>query len=100
MPQTQSEWLFPGVRRLGPWLEGPPGQKPIDQVEALGTRAGVPGLTIASFRHTFASLAEGWSIGELALQRQLRHTRIRTQLAYRHPLPELLRDVAAKVRYR
>jgi len=100
IPCTKSEWLFPGAWRLGPWLEGPPGEKPLDQVELLGIRAGVPGLTISSFRHTFASLAEGWSIGELALQRQLRHTRLRTQLAYRHPLPEVLRGVAAKVSYR
>ena len=94
-----SAWLFPGVRRCGPWLEGPVGEKALDQVKALGLRAGVPGLTIASFRHTFASLAEGWGIGELALQRQLRHTRIRTQIAYRHPLPEVLRDVAAKIHF-
>jgi integrase len=99
IPRCGSAWLFPGVRRLGPWLEGPAGAKALDQVKALGLRAGVPGLTIASFRHTFASLAEGWGIGELALQRQLRHTRIRTQLAYRHPLPEALRDVATKVHF-
>ena len=99
IPRTWSEWLFPGVERKGPWLEGPPGEKPLDQVKALGLRAGVEGFTILSLRHSFASCAEGWQIGELALQRQLRHTRIRTQLAYRHPLPEVLRDVGAKVRY-
>lgn len=99
LPICGSSWVFPGVRRLGPWLEGPVGEKALDQVKDLGLRAGVPGLTLASFRHTFASLAEGWGIGELALQRQLRHTRIRTQLAYRHPLPEVLRDVAAKIHF-
>ncbi len=99
LPISGSAWLFPGVRRRGPWLEGPVGAKALDQVKALGLRAGVPGLTIASFRHTFASLAESWGIGELALQRQLRHTRIRTQLVYRHPLPEVLRDVAAKIHF-
>jgi len=100
IPRCGSTWLFPGVRRQGPWLEGPTGEKALDQVKQLGLRAGVPGLTFQSFRHTFASLSEGWGIGELALQRVLRHTRIRTQLGYRHPLPEVLRGVAGKVRYR
>jgi integrase len=99
MPLTGCEWLFPGARRQGPWLEGPPGLKAIDQVKALGQRAGVPGLTIASFRHTFASLAEGWGIGETALQRILRHTNPRTQKFYRHELPEVLREAGAKVRF-
>jgi integrase len=94
-----SEWLFPGVRRKAPWLEGPCGDKALDQVKALGLRAGVPGLTLQSFRHTFASLSEGWGIGELALQRILRHTRIRTQRAYRHELPAVLREAAAKIHF-
>jgi integrase len=99
IPLTGSEWLFPGVRRKAPWLEGPHGDKALDQVKALGLRAGVPGLTIQSFRHTFASLSEGWGIGELALQRILRHTRIRTQRAYRHELPAVLREAAAKIHF-
>jgi integrase len=99
LPRTESEWLFPGIRRKGPWLEGPPGEKPLDQVKALGLRAGVPGLTIQSFRHTFASLSESWGIGELALQRVLRHSNLRTQRGYRHELPAVLRDTAAKVHF-
>lgn len=99
MPLAQSEWLFPGVRHAGPWLEGPVGSKAIHQVEALGIRAGVEGLTIASFRHTFASLSESWGLSELELQRVLRHSNRRTQTYYRHPLPEVLRAAAEKVRY-
>jgi integrase len=99
LPQTRCEWAFPGTRRAGPWLDGAPGLKAIDEIEALGLRAGVPHLTIASFRHTFASLSESWNIGELALQRVLRHTRIRTQRSYRHELPQLLKDVAAKIHF-
>lgn len=98
-PLAGCEWLFPGVRLTGPWLDGPPGEKAIDQVKALGIRAGVAGLTIASFRHTFASLSEGWGLSELELQRVLRHTNRHTQTYYRHPLPAVLRDAAAKVKY-
>jgi len=99
LPLCGSAWLFPGVRRRGPWLEGPVEGKALDQVKALGLRAGVPGLTFQSFRHTFASLSESWGIGELALQRILRHSSLGTQRAYRHELPEVLRDVAAKVHF-
>jgi integrase len=98
-PRCGSAWLFPAVRRQTPWLEGPRGRKAADEVKALGLRAGVPGLTFQSCRHTFASLAEGWGLGELVLQRLLRHTRIRTQRCYRHPLPEVLREAAARVRF-
>jgi integrase len=38
-------WLFPGKRLLGPWTTGGPGQSPLDQIRALGERAGVPNLT-------------------------------------------------------
>jgi integrase len=99
MPLTGCDWLFPGAKRQGPWLDGPPGLKAIDQIKALGERAGVEGLTIASFRHTFASLAEGWNMSELELQRLLRHSRIRTQRAYRHELPAVLKEAGAKVHF-
>jgi integrase len=99
IPRSGCEWLFPGVTRSGPWLGGPPGDKALDQVKALGARAGVPGLTILAFRHTFATLAERWQLGELELQRQLRHTRRRTQDAYRGADLDTLRCIARKVRF-
>lgn len=83
LPRTGCEWVFPRLRLHGPWLHGGPGKRPLDQVRDLGLRAGVPGLTILAFRHTLATLAEGWGLGELELQRWLRHTRRRTQDAYR-----------------
>jgi len=99
IPLTGCAWLFPGARRHGPWLEGPPGFKAIDEIKALGLRAGVEGLTIASFRHTFASLAEGWNMSELELQRLLRHSNRRTQTHYRHELPAVLKEAGAKVHF-
>ena len=99
LPRTRSEWLIPGVWRRGPWLHGAPGYRPLDQLRELGQRAGVAGLTIASMRHTVASCAEGWGIGELMLQRLLRHTSIKTQRIYRHPLDGPLQAAAAKIAY-
>jgi integrase len=99
IPQTGGEWLFPGTRKRGAWLTGGPGVRALDQVRDLGERAGVKGLTLVSFRHTFASMAELWGLGELALQRLLRHTRLKTQLHYRHEMPAMLADAAGRIRF-
>ena len=40
LPLARCEWVFPGVRRAGPWLEGYPGYKAIDEIKALGRRRG------------------------------------------------------------
>jgi integrase len=98
-PLTGCEWLFPHRYRSGPWLHGSAGRRPIEEVRALGDRAGVPGLTLVAFRHSFATLAESWGIGELMLQRLLRHARPRTQDHYRHADLEAMRAAAGKVRF-
>lgn len=99
IPRAGSEWLFPGAWRAGPWIDGAPGYRPIDELIALGVRAGVEGLTFQSLRHSFASLSEGWGIGELMLQRLLRHSSTRTQRGYRHALPGPMQAAAALVRF-
>jgi integrase len=99
LPRTECQWAFPHKWRRGPWLHGPHGLKALDQVAALGRRAGVPGLTILSLRHSFGTLSEGWGFGGLLLQRFLRHTAIQTQQGYRHQDLDQLRCAAAKIRY-
>ena len=94
-----SPWLFPGSRRLRPWLGGLAGYRAVDQLRQLGERAGVAGLTFLSLRHTYATLAEGWGLGELELQRILRHSRASTQRHYRHVDLELIRAAGDKVRF-
>jgi integrase len=96
---TGSDWLFPHLYLSGPWLHGPRGRKALDQVRQLGERAGVAGLTILAFRHTVGTLSEGWRIGELGLQRLLRHSLRKTQRAYRHHDAAQLHGEAAKIRY-
>ena len=47
---TKCEWLFPGKKRRGPWTCGGPGVSPLDQIKALGARAGVENLCQKSGR--------------------------------------------------
>jgi integrase len=99
--ECASPWVFPGVKRRGPWTGGCPGTKALDLVKAAGERAGIEGLTILDFRHSFATLAEGWGLGELELMRLLRHSRPATQQAYRkYGDLAVLRAAAIKVRFR
>lgn len=99
IPQAGSEWLFPQWRARGPWLSGLHGYRAGDQLVALGERAGVEGLTFQSLRHSFATLAESWGLGELMVQRILRHSRPQTQLHYRHHDLDLMRDAVGRVRF-
>lgn len=100
IPRAGCDWLFPGAELLGPWLSGGPGVRALDQVKQLGERAGVQGLTFSSFRHTLSTLSEGWGLGELELQRWLRHRRPRTQDHYRRTADRAsLLATAAKISY-
>jgi integrase len=99
LPWCPGPWLFPNSTRTGPWIGGASGYRPADRLAQLGERAGVKGLTFLALRHTFATLSEGWGIGELALQRILRHTSVRTQQHYRHADLDVLREAAAKVHF-
>lgn len=92
------EWLFPGVTRSGPWFGGPVGRKPLDEVKALGQRAGVGPVTILMLRHTYSTLVEGLGFGELLLQRLLGHRQRRTQLHYRHEDIDALREAGERFR--
>ena len=79
------QFVFPQIRRDRPWLNGGPGYKPVDEVRAVGQRAGIEGVTLLRLRHTWATHAESlWGLSEPAIQRILRHTNPRTQRHYRH----------------
>jgi integrase len=95
----RGEFAFPHHFGTGPWMHGRPGHRPLDCIRALGARAGVPGLTIVAFRHTVGTLSESWGIGELALQRILRHARRTTQDHYRHPDLALMREAIERIRF-
>ena len=83
LPRTGSKWAFPGIRGNSPWTGGSMGKRPLDELQAAAGEIGIH-ATWQMFRHTWATLAEARGIGELMVQRQLRHTSKRTQLHYRH----------------
>ncbi len=76
-------WLFPCMTRRSPWLHGSVGTKPIDRLQEVGKRAGVPGITWQSLRAACATRMEGAGYSALTIQRVLRHANISTQEWYR-----------------
>jgi integrase len=97
---TDPGWLIPNVYRTGPWVGGSPGHDPLDQLQALGRRAGVPGLTFQSLRHSWATHAESaWGLTDGQIQRILRHTNTRTQWHYRHAERNNLRAIAEGISF-
>lgn len=95
----ESRWLFPQSTTDRPWAGGGPGYKPLDQIKSLGRRAGVNGVTMQSFRHTFATIAEIWGLSETQIQRILRHTTPLTQQHYRHSDRQVLAAIAKKISF-
>lgn len=100
-PRAGSELVIPNLGREQPWFHGGPGVKPLDQLAALGRRAGVPGLTFQSLRHSWATHAESlWGLSGPTIKRILRHTTERTSLHYyRHADLDNLRTAAAAIHF-
>ncbi len=92
-------WLFPNMNRRGPWLQGAPGTKPLDRLQEVSARAGVPGMTFQSLRASWATRAEGAGYSALTSQRMLRHSNLDTQPWYRAADAERLADTVADFNY-
>lgn len=94
------EWLFPGVRRRGAWLNGPHGAKALDAVQGLASRAGIVPTTIQALRRSIATHSRRFGLGPLELKDLLGHASERTQEWY---LEDDLADrkaAVAKIAYR
>lgn len=92
-----SEWVFPGVRRLGPWTGGGSGKRAGDRLAAAGRAVGVEGFTPHTLRHSLAThLRLSWRLTPKQVQAVLRHSDEFTQEGYIHPdladLAELVED--------
>lgn len=84
LPRSGSPWAFPGVTGAAPWLGGAQGFRALDEIRAAGVACGIGPVNFLMLRHSWATHAEFRGLGELAVQRQLRHTSKRTQVHYRH----------------
>lgn len=95
-----SRWVFPNSRHTGPWESGSRRSKAINQIRDAGLACGIEGVCFLSLRHSYATHAEAsWGLSELQLQRLLRHSESKTQLAYRHSEIEGLRSAVSGVWY-
>lgn len=85
LPRCGCAWVFPGVRRQGPWTGGKCGERACDRIRHAGQDVGVAGFTLLSLRHSFATHARcQWGLSELQLADVLRHTSPATQRWYVH----------------
>jgi len=100
LPRCGGHWLFAGVRQRGPWVGGHPGYRPLDEIRAVGERAGVPGLTLLGFRKTLGTIAKQWGLGQLELKALLRHSNVETQRWYDEEQVESLRPAVGRIVYR
>jgi integrase len=94
--QCESPWLFPGVKRYGPWVTGASDVSPLGHVAALGLRAGVPGLTCKSARK---GIGTHKAIGLTPMERReyFRHSDDATGDFYDDERVESLRPAAEKI---
>jgi len=100
LPRCGSEWLFPGIRKRGPWTGGANGMRPCELLREAGRECGVEGLTLQSLRHTFATHARWrWGLSAFELQSILRHTSPKTQNYYVHEDLQALVDSVWRVSY-
>jgi integrase len=93
-------WLFPCSRADRPWLHGMTAHRPLGRVAALAERAGIAGVTLLSFRHTFQThAATRWGFSAKEIQEVVGHTNERTQLHYQHEDVDNLRALMRRVKY-
>jgi integrase len=96
IPRTGCRWLFPGLKRRGPWTSGGPGVRPLDHVRALGDRAGVE-LWQKSGRKSVGTNARGAGLTGLERKGLFRHADLATGELYDEQSVDGLRPAAAKV---
>lgn len=95
LPRCGGAWLFPGMRREGPWVGGSPGYRPIDRLRQAGAEVGIERLGFHSLRHTLATQLQLAGVPTWAIARVLRHSTPFMTEHYLHPSD---RDVAELVR--
>jgi integrase len=89
--ETGCKWMFPGVRRQGPWLNCDHRSRPLTQLQAAAAEAGLGRVTWHGLRHSFATIAlTEWRVPLWVVSASLGHGSITTTERYLHPDPLLL----------
>lgn len=98
----KTDWLFPGVKRLGPWTGGMPGRKAIHVLQREAVAASIDGVTWHGLRHTFGSHALLYHQQPIwVVQAILGHTDLRTTQRYLHlGQPAILAESVRSISYR
>jgi integrase len=100
LPSARSSWAFPGVKRMGPWIGGLSGYRPLCRLKQAGEAVGVKGFTFLSLRHSFITHGSGpWHLGDRVIQQIAGHTLVTTQDEYRGRDRDNLRSAVRDVRY-
>jgi integrase len=101
IPFSGGTWVIPACDVTKPWLSGGPSSRPLEQLRALGLRAGVPGNNFKLWRSTFATIAEDlWDFTDEQIQKILRHTTpLTSKQFYRHRDVANMRKHMSKVSY-
>ena len=92
-------WLFPNCRRRGPWVQGTPGQKPLDAFQAVARRAGVEGATFQALRRSLATHLRYFGVGSGLASTVLRHSVEVDEEFYNGPDLDNLRDAVKDVEF-
>lgn len=87
-------WLIPGVRRTGPWVAGPPGERPIDALKAVGKRAGIEHINWQMLRRTTATMLAAMGVGGAMIAKILRHSQAVDEAFYQGRDEESMKDAA------
>jgi integrase len=101
LPHCGGKYVIPACDVDKPWMSGGPSSRPLEQLRALGQRAGVYGVNFKIWRSTWATIAEGlWGLTDEQIQRILRHTSpLTSKQFYRHRDLANMRAHMAKVSY-
>ena len=97
-----SDWLFPGSRGRGPWVNGSNGKRPADFLDEAGIAAGLPGGTnLLMLRHSLSTHARThFLLGAKQVQQILRHASERTQEHYIAADMDNLREAMTRIDFR
>jgi integrase len=85
LPHSGPDWLFPGVRRKGPWNGGGPRYTPLAHLKRAAREVGIETITFHALRHAFGTYSlERWGLPVWVVQRVMGHTDPRTTQRYMH----------------